>query len=245
MPNRDFIDHDLYTPRDEVSRVKLGPGDEPTPPQADLLGADIGRQVGELNLPLMARHKQALDQQAAMNVQEIERLRQLQEDLEREKRGVEDARRKQSDFIKGRQEIVEHLSQSLVAMERNELKAAQIVELLQNIRGRFRAMLDEIADLREDEWDDESVRERIRDAIVRIDGIRMEYNKSMARVEAVMGSENHSVEHAPILMSEGASSAAPRTLGQWFTIGLVASLPMILTLLILAVLFLLHGSGLI
>ncbi len=249
MPNRDFIDHDLYTPREEIARVKMGPGDEPTPAHADLLGAESGgRGVSELNLPLMARHKQVIDQQAAQNAQEIERLRQMQEDLEKEKRDLEDARRKQADFIKGRQEILDHLSQSLVMMERNELKAAQAAELLQNTRTRFRTMLEEITSIREDEWTDETVRERIRDAIVRVDDVRMEYNKSMARVEAVIGGDDRGGEprHSPVIFDDHRPAPDPeRSLGKWFVIGLVVSLPVILTLLVLTVLFLLHGNGLI
>ncbi|MBM4156284.1 MAG: hypothetical protein FJ221_14835 [Lentisphaerae bacterium] len=247
MPNRDFIDHDLYTPREEIARVKMGPGDEPAPPHAEMLATEGTRGVSELNLPLMARHKQAIDQQAAQNAQEIERLRQMQEDLEREKRELEDARRKQADFVKGRQEILDHLNQSLVMMERNELKAAQVAELLQNTRTRFRSMLDEISAIHEEEWTDDNVRERIKDALVRIDDIRMEYNKSMARVEAVTGGEDRPGEphHAPVIFDDRRSSPAPeRTLGSWFTIGLVVSLPVILTLVVLTALFLMHSAGL-
>ena len=246
MPNRDFIDHDLYTPREEVARVRMGPGDEPAPPHAEAMASDVGRGVSELNLPLMARHKQALDQQAAMNAQEIERLRQMQEDLEREKRELEDARRKQADFVKGRQEIAEHLNQSLVMIERNELKAAQVAELLQDTRTRFRAMLDEIASIRDEEWTDETVRERIKEALVRIDDVRMEYNKSMARVEAVLGGEDRAGEHKPVIFEEHSVPAEPeRPLGRWLLIGLVVSLPLIATLVVLTILFLMHSSGVI
>ena len=246
MPNRDFIDHDLYTPREEVARVRMGPGDEPAPSHPDLLGTEGARGVSELNLPLMARHKQVIDQQAAMKAQEIERLRQMQEDLEREKRELEDARRKQADFVKGRQEILDHLNQSLVMMERNELKAAQVAELLQNTRTRFRAMLDEIAAIHEEEWTDDTVRERIKDALVRVDDIRMEYNKSMARVEAVIGGEERGgdLHHTPVIFDDRRSEPAPeRTMGSWFAIGLVVSLPIILTLVILTAVFLMHSAG--
>ncbi len=38
MPNRDFIDQDLYTPQEEVPRVRMGPGNDPAPAHTDLLG---------------------------------------------------------------------------------------------------------------------------------------------------------------------------------------------------------------
>lgn len=246
MPNRDFIDQDLYTPREEVPRVRIGPGNDPAPAHADLLGADGGRSVSDLNLPLMARHKQAIDQQSAQNAQEVERLRQMQDDLEREKRELEDARRKQADFIKGRQELFDHLNQNLVAMERSELKATQTADLLQTTRSRFRAMLDEITSIREEEWTDDNVRDRIKDALIHIDDVRMEFNKSMARVEAVIGGERGGESPvAPVVFDSRPSAPHPeRPLGRWFIIGLMVSLPMIVVLAILAIVFLLHSSGL-
>jgi len=48
-----------------------------------------------------------------------------------------------------------------------------------------------------------------------------------------------------VIFDDRRSSPAPeRTLGSWFTIGLVVSLPVILTLVVLTALFLMHSAGL-
>ena len=248
MPNRDFIDDDLVQRRDDITRIKMGPGDEPARTRVEPTPDAAARGATELDLPLMARHKQAIDLQTAQNAQEIERLRQLQEDLEREKRDLEDARRKQADFIKGKQELSSHLAQTLVALERNELKAAQTAELLQSTRRRFRELLEDISSIHEEAWTDDTVRSEIAQALVKIEDARMEYNKSMARVDAVAGppaaAPAGDAVHRPVIFEEpSVHHEAERTFGHWFMVGLAASLPLILTLVALAVLLLMHQSG--
>ncbi len=237
MPNRDFIDRDLYAPRDEIPRVKMGPGDEPPPPHVETLGPDAARSVSDLNLPLMVRQRQALDQQAAASARQMEELRLLQEQLEREKREIEEARRAQDDFITGRKELTDRLTQSLVAIERHEARATQLAELLQATRQRFRAMLDELSMIREDEWAEQEIRDRVRESLARMDDIRMEFNKAMARVEAAMGTDARPADSASMrIESHPTAATAERTLGRWFVIGLMVSLPGIVTAVLITAL---------
>ena len=246
MPNRDFIDDDLVKPREDLNRIRMGPADEPARAHPDAPAPEgPSRSVSDLDLPLMARHKQTLDTQAAHTAEEIERLHRLQEDLEGEKRQLEDARKKQQDFVKGRRELVEHLHQSMITLERNELKASQLAELLQSTRLRFRAMLEEITTIREEAWNDNNVREEIGKALVRIDDARMDYNKAMARLEAVGGDERAGGEpHRPVIFEESSPHReTERGFGHWVLIGVAVSLPLIVTLAVLMVLFLMHSNG--
>lgn len=249
MANRDFIDDDLIKPRDELNRIKMGPADEPARPgRAEAPAEGVGRSVSDLDLPLMARHKHVIDTEAAMTTEKLERLRQQQEDLERQKRELEEARRKQMDFLKGKQELIEHLTQSLVTLERNEIKASQMAELLQGTRTRFRTMLDEIKAIHEDEWSDADVREEISKALVRIDDARIEYNKSMARLDAVMGAEEKSGvgEHRPVIFEDSTlHHEVEHGFGHWFFIGVAVTLPLILALAVLfVVVYFMRAAGL-
>ncbi|MCX7817976.1 MAG: hypothetical protein N2652_02000 [Kiritimatiellae bacterium] len=247
MPGRDFFDGDLYARREELPRVKVGPADEPPPPEG-VAGPDAGRSVSDLNLPLMVRHKQALDEQDAQRTQELERLRRIAADLEREKREIEEARATQESFLRGRQELLDRLTQSVVTIERRELQAVQTAELLQAARQRFRAMLDEIQAIREEEWTEETIREKLKEALARVDDLRMEYNKTMAKIEAALGSvsaEGGAGGSAPLLRAEPivtAPAARPdRTLREWFVIGLMVSLPAIITAVILVAVLIARG----
>ncbi len=243
MPNRDFIDADLLKPRGDTGSVRLGAAAEAGAARTD--AAEDGGRSADLELSQLARHKKLIEEEAALKAQEIELLRQRQESLEREKRELEETRRKQSDYERGKQEMLERLQQSLVAIERHELRAAQLTDLLQNLRRRFKEMEGQIRDIREDDWPEEGVREELTKALALIDDARMEYNRSMAKLDALLGDQSKGGA-APAVVFEGASARAPaeRTFGQWVALGFAVSLPILLMLALLALLFALQSAGL-
>lgn len=232
MSTRDFMDDDLIPQRGDLNQIRMGPGDVPP-----TRGEPVSSGPGDLDLPLMTRHKQQIDAEAAQAAERLERLRQAQEDLERKKRELEDARKKQLDFLKGKQELVEHLSQSLATLERSELRATQMAEAYQNTRRAFRGLLDEISAIDEESWNDANVREEISIALGRINEARMEYNKSMARIEAMAGPETAAGEggHKPIIFEEPAAAREEKGFGHWLLVGLAVSLPLVVLISILLI----------
>jgi hypothetical protein len=201
--------------------------------------------VGDLDLPVMVRHKRTVEAQTAIATQELERLRQMEEQIERQKRELEEARRKQNDYEKGRQELLDHLTRSLVTLERQEIKAEQLAEVLRNTRLRFKEMQAQIAAIREDGWTDQNVREEIGKALAFVDEARLEYNKTMARVEGALAvREEGGGAGKPVIFEESAGrSDTERTFGQWVLVGLAVSLPVLVALLVLGVLVTLYSTG--
>ncbi len=242
MSNRDFFDQDLVKPRADLNQIHLGPGDAPAPQAAP----EGGRGVSDIDLPLLARHRQTVDQQSAQAAEELERLRRMQETLERQKRELDETRRKHNDYAHGRQELLDHLNQSLVYIERHEIRAAQISELLQNTRRRCREMLDEINNINEEEWTEDQVKEELGRALARVENARVEYNKLTARLDAVLGGEAGGTEAGPkpTIMLEESMRAEERGFGYWLKVGIAVTLPIILTLVILTVIIMaLRSSG--
>jgi len=244
MNDRDFIDQDLVKPREEINRVKLGPADAPAVAEPGATSLP-NRGVTELDLPVMARHRHHVDAQTAKATEELERLRRRHEDLEREKKDLEELRRKQSDYEKGKQELIERLNHSLISLERHEIKAAQLVDLLQNTRRRFREMQKTCSAINEDTWPEEAIREELGKALVTIDDARMAFNKAMSRVEAALNSETAvGGEHKPVIFDESpAQTAAEWSFGRLVWLGLAASLPLMLTLVVALILVLMHSAG--
>lgn len=244
MPNRDFFDEDLIKPRDDGGHIRLGPGGEPPPAAYNPEGEAGTRGSGDIEMPLIARHRKQVEEEAAQRAREIERLRQLQENLEREKRDLEDLRKKQSDYVSGKQEMLQRLQQSLVALERHELRAAQLVDLLQNTRRRFKEIEGQIRGIREEEWPEDGVREELTKALALLEDARMEYNRATARIEALLGDSSKSPAASAVVFEESGGRSAPeRSFLQWVGIGLAVSLPLILALLALALVLALQESG--
>lgn len=232
MSPRDFIDDDLVQPRSDLNQIRMGPGDAP----AGRGEPALSHGASDLDLPLMTRHKQQIDAESAQAAERLERLRQMQEDVERKKRELEEARRKQQDFIKGKEELVGHLTQSLASIERNELRATQMVEVFHNTRQVFRGLLEEVTGIDEESWGEDRVREEVSMALGRINDARMEYNKAMARIEALMNQDAPGGEgHKPILFEDAPAHAEERGFGYWLSVGLAVTLPLAVVIAVLFV----------
>ncbi len=237
MANTDFFDDDLVkrgAPRKSKSETEAEPGATEAPP----------RGVSDLNLTRMARQKDQVEENMAHAAQELERLRQRQENLEKEKHVLEDLRRRQSEYERAKREMLEHLNHSLISLEKDELNAEKLLELVTTTRKRCRTWLAEIDSIDEELWPEDQFREELSKSLAKIEDIRLEYNKALAKIEA-MGSEEKkaAAAHHPVLYEESRSEPAERGFGYWLKVGFAVSLPVILTLVILWIMYYMHSMG--
>jgi len=244
MSTTDFFDDDLIQHRDSARSIKMGPGGESPPPSATDGPYDgiPGRPVSDFNLTRMAKHKEEVEDQVAHASEELERLRQRQESLEREKQTLEELRRKQADYERGKQDLLEQLNQSLLTLERDEVRAGQTCEMLAGTRVRFKEMLGEIEALSEESWSEETFRDELNKALAMIEDARIEFGKGRAKVQAVLGVEKKSSD--PAVVFEEAAPAAEKSFLYWLKAGFAATLPLIITIILLGVFFYLRTEGL-
>lgn len=249
MANTDFFDEDLVKQRDAAKRVKLGPGDEPMGTLGDMQASDEVpvRPVSDFNLTRMAKHKQDVDEQVVTAMQELERLRTRQENLEKEKRDLEEIRRKQEEYEHGKREMVERLNQSVLTLEKDELQASRLSELLGATRKRFKVLLADIQNLNDEAWPEEQFRDELNKALTVIEDARMEYNKSMSRIDTLGGpGKPGGAEHQPVIFEESRFSSEPeKSFGHWLKVGFAVSLPLIVVIIaVTAFILALRSSGL-
>jgi vacuolar-type H+-ATPase subunit I/STV1 len=250
MANTDFFDDDLIKQRDAAKKINLGRTEEPIGTLSDPSATDEVpvRPVSDFNLTRMAKHKHEVNEQVATAMQELERLRKRQEDLEREKRELEELRRKQQDYDAGKREMIERLSQSLVILEKDEMQATRLAELLATTRKRFKTMQTDIEALREETWPEDQIRDELSKALVILDDARLEFNKCMAKIDAVTGEEKQAMSQnkAVIFEERHTHDDEPRDFMYWLKIGAAVSLPLSATLVILFIVYLIiHSSGMI
>ncbi len=237
MANTDFFDDDLGRQRDAARRIKLS--DEPLTTLSDMSSDDVPvRPLSDLSLTRMAKHKQDVDENVVQAAQELERLRKRQETLEREKRELEEIRRKQEEYERGKRDVIERLGQSLITMEKDELQAERMAELLNATRKQFKEMLAEVEKLNEALWPEERFGEELTKALALVEDTRMEYNKSLSKIEAAGGTE------VRIASSVSAMGEPPRLnydeerpFGYWLKVGMAVSLPLIVFILLVVILF--------
>jgi DNA repair exonuclease SbcCD ATPase subunit len=229
----DFFDDDLlrasntrHEGSDENDAIHVQP----------ILGATLGK---------MARKKEDMSNQAASAVQEIERLRLKQEELEREKSALEELARRQDQYERDKTDILEKLDRSVVAMEREESQAARMVELLSESRNRFKNTLAEIRAINEDLWGDHNFLDELNRSAALVETARMDYKKALAKIEAAnwhVGVEDGSDKAT--LDALGFESGGEKDFGHWLKIGFAVTLPlMALIVLILGMYLLMHKGG--
>src|SRR6478752_9719976 len=78
-----------------------------------------------------------LDSQVQRAQEQLVQLKRQQEQIEKQKRELEELSRKQEDLEKGRSEMIEKLSRSLVVIERETYEAEKRVEQLRLTNAAF------------------------------------------------------------------------------------------------------------
>ena len=223
MPGTDFFDEDLENR--EASRRR--------PPPEDV-AHEINRPVSDLNLTRMARHKDDIEHQVANSAQELDRLRMRQEEVERERRELEVLRKKQDRYERGRQEVGDRLNQSLIMMEKEQVRGQRMLECLNTTRDVFKGQVVAIEAIDPESWTDDMVREELGKALAIIDQARMEYNLGMSKVESMLSDcgRGSSLDPGHTLNADGVIQS-DASFGFWFKAGLAFCLPLIITVLAL------------
>ncbi|MGD9781110.1 MAG: hypothetical protein AB7V14_03050 [Kiritimatiellia bacterium] len=234
----DFFDDDLVREREAALKIKLdgehagAPRDGNIPSSRDL----PNRSVSDLTLTHLARHKQEVSDQMVDKAQELDRLRARQEELEKERRLLEEMRQKQESFDAGRREIKERLNESLVRMQKDQVNAERLSQLLDETRRAFRARLDEVAALNEEDWDEDHLLEELNQALALLEDVRADYNQALAKIEAVRPQAVSASPSKPLAFEDDLriEPAGGRGFGDWLRAGLAFTLPLMLALLVLA-----------
>ncbi|MDR0994284.1 MAG: hypothetical protein LBN38_06975 [Verrucomicrobiota bacterium] len=236
----DFFDDDLARQRKAALKIKLdgegadAPRDGYIPPSRDL----PNRPIGDLTLSPLARHKQEVTDQMVDKAQELGRLRARQEELERERRTLEELRHKQEAFDVGRREMKDRLSESLVRMEKEQLQSERLTQMLEETRRLFRERMADVTALNEEDWEDEDLLDELSQALSVLENIRSDYNKAMARLDAV---QPHAAvaASAPALACEDAPArtAQAQSFRYWLKAGLAFTLPLMVTWLVAVLIF--------
>lgn len=211
--NTDFDDGDLVQ---DAGRLTKQPGTQ--------------QSAGRL-----AKHREAVSEGVVGAMDEIERLRRRQHEIEQEKRDLEELSRKQEEYERGKREMIQHLNEGIMVLEKKEVQSAQLTELLSATRTRFKDLLGELENIDEEQWQDEHFRGELYKAIVVVDDARMEYNKAFAKIEVLDAVKDST-------LSEQVSAARPGQLSQgtdrsffyWIKVGFAVSLPILIMLLAVA-----------
>jgi len=190
----------------------------------------------------LTRQKEQITGKVADTAEEIERLKMRQDELEHEKTSLEELNRKQDEYARSKKDIIENLSRNIILMEKDEVLATRMVELLSASRSRFKDILAEIRDVQEEGWSEDSFEEELDKALALIESARMEYSKAIAKVDAESWQKGSTGQaQLSTLEDAGRGSIANKGFLFWMKVGLAFSLPMIFFILLLIATYILEN----
>ena len=182
--------------------------------------------------PLRAPTREDVDRRVVDAQQKLVALKRAQEELERERAGLEELRRRQTEFQTGRQEIVQQLTRGLGLLEEAEFVARRDAEQMVKTVGDFRAALAKVQAIHDEVWTKENFQIELTRALTTIENARMEWNSARLKLPVLAGENKpaDAVEKNSALASV-APSLADLSLGQLCKIGFAMTWPLLLVAL--------------
>jgi len=103
-------------------------------------------------------------------------LKRAQQGLERERADLEETRRRQSEFTKGRQEMEQHLTRGIGLLEEAEFGARRETEQMSKALVDLREALIKVQSVHEESWTKDNLNAELSRALTVIENARMEWN---------------------------------------------------------------------
>lgn len=205
----DFVDEDL-------TRRSVG---------ADgMIDPIAARRAAESNLEKMSRQRDRLEDQVATTAQELERLRQRRENLESQRKNLEEIRKIQGEFLEEKKSLGQRLHQSLVLLEKEEVRIARLSDLYTDSRAIFSRLTDRLEALEDGGWTEEDFEDELTRANDQLKGLKLEFSKTVARLDALGWTpDTEASEEEDVLETT-------RGFADWMVVGLAVGLPIALLL---------------
>jgi DNA repair exonuclease SbcCD ATPase subunit len=166
-----------------------------------------------------------LDSQVQKAQEQLLQLKRQQEQIEKQKRELEELSRRQEELDRGRAEMTDKLTRSLVVLEREAYNTQKRLEQIRATRENFGQHLELIEAIDPKSWNSADLQKELSRALSTVDDARTEYAEQRSRLQAT--EEGAGNVPLPDAMSNAALFGSERSFFQWFQIGVALTLPLI------------------
>ncbi len=168
-----------------------------------------------------------LDTQVQRAQEALLSLKRQSEQIEKQKRELEELSRRQEELERGRAEMGDKLTRSLVILEREAYDTQKKLEGLRATRESFGQHLELVEAIDPKSWNPAELSKELSRALSTVDDARAEYSAQRSRLEAADNAEGD------VTLPETGSDVSDlingsRSFGQWFQIGFAITLPLII-----------------
>lgn len=217
----EFVDNDFQSARKMTTTVTAPAaamaGDPNRAPSRD----EVEARVGDMH------HKLA-------------ELRRAQQELERERADLEETRRRQAEFTKGRQEMEQHLTRGIGLLEEAEFAARRDAEQMAKTLVDLRDAVLKIQAVQEESWTRDNFNTELTRALTAIENARMEWNSARLKF-TVLNGETVPTEATPATPENFAQNLLrERSYAELCKMGLALTWPIALVGVVIVLVMLLH-----
>lgn len=131
--------------------------------------------------------REEVDSKVGETQQKLAELKRVQEELERERAGLEETRRRQIEYQNGRQEMVHNLTRGIGVLEEAEFNARRNAEQMAQSLAYLREALAKVESLNEESWTKENVGVELTRALTTLENARMEWNSARLKFDVLSG----------------------------------------------------------
>ena len=178
-----------------------------------------------------APSREEVDSKVGETHQKLAELKRIQEELERERAGLEETRRRQMEFQTGRQETIQNLTRGIGLLQEAEFAARRDAEQMAKSLADLREALIKVAATNEAAWTKETFPVELTRALTAIENARMEWNAARLKYDVLSGRQ----PAGPAQKNEPAAAQpwlASRSVGELCKLGLALTWPLALVALL-------------
>src|SRR4051794_17477138 len=165
-----------------------------------------------------------LDSQVRKAQEQLIALRHEQDRIEKQKRELEELTRRQEELERGRAEMTDKLSRSLVILEREGYDSQKKLEQIRATHESFTQHLQLLEGIDPKSWNPAELPKELSRALSTVDDARTEFSQQRSRLEA-SGGDSNEIDLPEI--ASGTAGLSGKSFGQWMQIGFALSLPLI------------------
>ncbi|MDB6016754.1 MAG: hypothetical protein JWR19_1243 [Pedosphaera sp.] len=167
-----------------------------------------------------------VDSRVSATQQKLAELKRIQEELERERAGLEETRRRQIEFQTGRAEAIQNLTRGVGLLEEAEFAARRDAEQMAKSLADLRDALAKVEATREESWTKETFAVELTRALTTIENARMEWNAARLKFTILSGTAQNPAPASETDKAAPTSLFTGRSFFQLCKLGLALTWPL-------------------
>ena len=183
-----------------------------------------------------APSRDEVDSKVGETQQKLAELKRVQEELERERSGLEETRRRQIEFQTGRQETIQNLTRGVGLLEEAEFAARRDAEQMAKSLADMRDALAKVEATNEAGWTKDNFAVELTRALTAIENARMEWNAARLKYSVLSGTPKEAAAEPAGDSESKPAWLAQQNFGQLCKTGLALTWPVVVALAALGIL---------